>query len=92
MAVAGERRQAPLALERLAQPRQVARRRGEVRLLDLDEIEAHDRVDLDRVRVGLLAHDLAVDLALGRHVDDDVAGHGGGAAEPAPGVRPRSTA
>ena len=50
---------------------------------DLDVVEAHDRVDLDRVRVGLLADDLAVELALGRDVDDEVTGDAGRAAEAA---------
>ena len=65
--------QLPLALERLAQAAEVARRRREVGLLDLDVVEADDRVDLDRMRVGLLAHDLPVHLALGRHVDHELA-------------------
>ena len=56
---------------------------------DLDVVEADDRVDLDRMRVGLLAHDLAVELALRRDVDHDVAGDTGGAAEAAPVARAR---
>ena len=40
---------------------------------DLDISEAHDRIDLDGVRLGALAHDLAMDLAVRRYVDDDVA-------------------
>ena len=40
---------------------------------DLDVVQPHDRIDLDRMRLGALAHDLPVDLALGRHVDDEVA-------------------
>ena len=67
---AGER---PVALQRLEQPLQVARRVAQVRLADLDVVQPDDRVDLDRVRVGLLAHDLPVQLALRRHVDDQVA-------------------
>ena len=65
--------QLPFALERVR-----ARARGRRRVepscgsLDLDVVEAHDRVDRDVARVGLLAHDLAVDLALRRHVDHDV--------------------
>ena len=73
----------PLALERLAQPAEIARRRGEVGLLDLDVVEPHDGVDLDRVRVGLLAHDLTVHLALGRDVDHELALDVCGAAEAA---------
>ena len=42
-------------------------------LLDLDVVQPHDRIDLDRVGVGLLPHDLAMDLGLGRHVDQQIA-------------------
>ena len=87
--------QLPLALERLAETAEIARRRGEVGLLDLDVVEPDDGVDLDRVGVGLLAHDLLVHLALRRHVDHELALDVGGAAEPAArrealvgGVRP----
>ena len=62
----------PLALESDAQAGEVAGRGAEVGLLDLDQVEANHRIDLDRVRVGLLAHDLAVNLALRRDVDHDV--------------------
>ncbi len=75
----------PVALERLVQALQIAAGVGEVGLADLDVVQPHDRIDLDRVRVGLLAHDLAVHLALGRHVDDEVATDAGVAAEPAAG-------
>ena len=74
--------QVPLALERLEQPREIAPRRRELRLLDLDEVQADDGIDCDRARVGLLADDLAVDLALRRHVDDDVLRDVRRAAEP----------
>ncbi len=63
----------PFACESLAQPSGIRRGTLEPRLLDLDVVEPHDRVHLDRVRVGLLAHDLAIELALGRDVDDEVA-------------------
>ncbi len=68
-----ESRQLPLALERLEQPPQVTRRRGEVRRGDLDVVQADDRVDEERPDIEVLAHDLAVDLALRRDVDQDVA-------------------
>ena len=74
----------PFALERLAQTGEIARRHAELRLGHLDEVQPHDGIDLDRMRIGLLAHDLAVHLALGRHVDDDVSGKPSGAAEPPP--------
>ena len=78
----------PVALERLEQALQIAAGVGEIGLADLDVVQPHDRVDLDRVRVGFLAHDLAMDLALGRHVDDEVAADAGVAAEPAVGGEP----
>ena len=73
--------QSPLALERVEQPGEVAPRRGQLRLLDLDVVEADDRIDGDRARVGFLAHDLPVHLALGRHVDHRVVCDEGGTAE-----------
>ena len=71
--VAVEPGELPLALERILQAAQVAGRVVHVGLAHLDVVQAHDRVQLDLARVGVLAHDLAVDLAAGRHVDDDVA-------------------
>ena len=65
--------QLPLALERLEQPGEVAGRRRELGRRDLDVVEPDDRVDGERPDVEALAHDLAVDLALGRDVDQDVA-------------------
>ena len=49
---------------------------------DLDIMEADDRIDLDRMLLGALAHNLAMDLALGRHVDDEIAADPRLAAEP----------
>ena len=70
---------------------------------DLDIVKAHDRIDLDRMRLGALAHDLAMDLAFGGHVDDEIAADPRLTAEAAPlaqarracrrsAARPRSTA
>jgi hypothetical protein len=56
-----------------------------VGLLDFDEVQAHGRVELDRADLGALAHDLLVDLALGRNVDDDSAEGLGLAGKRAPG-------
>ena len=53
-----------------------------VRLADLDVVEAHDRIDLDRMRFGALADHLPVDLALGRHINNKIAANPGLAAEP----------
>jgi hypothetical protein len=80
--------QAPLGFERLEQPNEVARRRGELRRDDLDVVEPYDRVDVEVADVEPLADDLAVDLALRRHVDDGVAEEVGGAREPSPGGQP----
>ncbi len=44
-----------------------------VRLLHLDVVDAHHRVELDLVHLGALAHHLLVHLAVGRHVDDRIA-------------------
>ena len=85
----GER---PVALQRLEQPLQVAGRVGHVGLADLDVVQAHDRVDLDRVGVGLLPHDLPVQLALRRHVHDQVADHLRVAPEPPLRRQPRPVA
>ena len=64
----------PLLAERPAQPLGGPRSGRSVGLRHLDVVQPDDRVDLDRVRVGLLADDLAVQLRLGRDVDDEVAG------------------
>src|SRR5208337_1545971 len=75
---------APLLCERLLQAAEVAGRLAQVRLADLDVMQPHDRVDLDRMLLGALAHHLPVDLALRRHVDDEVAADFRLAAEPPP--------
>ena len=74
--------QLPFALERLEQPGEVAGRRGQLGRRHLDVVEADDRVDRERPDVEALAHDLAVDLALGRDVDQDVAADLGRARQP----------
>ena len=79
--VAFEPGQLPLALEGGAQTAEITGGRREVGLLDLDVVEADDGVDLDRMGVGLLAHDLAVHLTLGWHVDHELARDAGRAAE-----------
>ena len=76
---------APLRAQRLLQAAKVARRLVHVRLGDLDVIEADDRIDLDRMRLGALAHNLAMDLALGRDVDDEIAANPGLATKPPAG-------
>ena len=75
----------PLLAQSLLQAAEIARRLVHVRLGDLDIVEAHDRVDLDRMSLGALAHHLPVDLAFRRHVDDEIAANPGLAAEPPAG-------
>ena len=82
--------QRPLALEGLEQAGEVARRRGQLRWLDLDVVEPDDRVDREGPDVEVLADDLAMDLALGRDVDEDVAADRRGAGQPAVRARPLS--
>ena len=76
---------APLLVQSLLQTPKIARRLVHVRLGDLDIIEADDRVDLDRMRLGALADDLPMNLTFGRHVDDEIAANPGLAAEPSAG-------
>ena len=77
----------PFPFERLQQPGGVAGLVRHARSVELDVVELDDRVDLEVADlVGRLAHHLAVDLAVGRHVDDHVALHHRLAAQ-APSVR-----
>ena len=78
----------PLPLECVAQATEVTRRRGQVGLLDLDVVEPDDRVDRDRMGIRFLADDLAVDLALGRHIDHELALDAGRAPEPSLAAKP----
>ncbi len=71
--IAGQLAQAPLLGERFLQPLQVAGRRVHVGRLDLDVVQPHHRIELDRADLGALPDHLLVHLAVGRHVDDHVA-------------------
>ena len=75
----------PLLVQSLLKAAKIARRLVHVRLADLDVIEADDRIDLDRMRLRALADDLPMNLAFGRHVDDEIAANPGLAAKPAAG-------
>ena len=92
MGVTREALERPVAVECLEQALQIAAGVGEIGFADLDVVQTHDRIDLDRVRVGLLAHHLAVDLALRRHVHDEVAAHPGMAPQSSVGGEPRALA
>ena len=71
--VDGEVAEAPLAGKRFRHALEIAALAVHVGLLDLDEMEPDGGVELDGADLGPLAHHLLVDLALGRHVDDDIA-------------------
>ena len=54
-------------------PLEVAALPVHVRLLDLDVMQPGRRIELDRAHLGAFADHLPVHLAVGRHVDDDIA-------------------
>ena len=58
--------------QRVVQPPQVAAIRAEIGRGDVDQVEAHDRIDHEIVERDRLAHDGPVHLARGRYVDHDV--------------------
>ena len=64
--VGGEVVEAPLLVERVGQALEIAARIVHVRLRDLDVVQPDRRIDGVVPRLGALAHDLFVDLALGR--------------------------
>jgi len=78
-----EIREAPLPLERHEEPAEVAGRRGEARSLDLDLVETDDGIDDELANRNALPDDLAVDLTLGRHVDEEIPVDLGSTAQPA---------
>ena len=69
----GQPPEAPLRLQRLLDPLEIAALPVHVRLLDLDIVQPGRGIELDRAHLGALPHHLLVHLAVGRHVDDDVA-------------------
>ena len=73
--------ESPLGLERGEDPGEVAAGRLEGRALDLDLVQADHGIDDEVTDRDALANDLAMDLALGRHIDEDVAVDRGAAAE-----------
>ena len=86
--IAGEPGEPPFLLERVHQAPQVAGRILHVRLLHFDVVQADDWIQLDLARIGILAHDLAMDLAAGRNVHDHVALHERRAGETVTGRQP----
>ena len=81
--VGGEGVQAPLLAERIRQALEIAARIVHVGLRDLDIVQPDRGIDGVVPGLGALAHDLFMDLALGRHVDDDIALDQCRAAQPA---------
>ena len=81
--VGGEVAQTPLLAERVGEALEIAARIVHVGLRDLDVVQPDRGIDGVVPGLGALAHDLLVDLALGRHVDDDIAPDEGRAAQPA---------
>ena len=71
--VALEVLQLPFALERHAQPRKIAGRIVHVRLGDLDVVQADDGIERDLALIGRLADHLAMHLAAGWHINDEIA-------------------
>ncbi len=75
--------EAPLRRQRRPEPGEVAAGRLERRPLDFDLEQPDDGIDDEVANRHALPDDLAMDLALGRDVDEDVAVDRGPAAEPA---------
>ena len=71
--VAGEVLQPPLAGQGDEQPLLVSRGMIDVRRRHFHIAEPHHRIDLDVAGLGGLAHHLAMDLAVRRHIDHHVA-------------------
>ena len=72
----------PFRAECIEQPAKIPRRGGEVGRHDIHGVESDDGVQHEGTRVQVLAHDLAVDLALRRDVDHSVAKELGRARQP----------
>ena len=75
--------EAPFRAQRVEQAAEVPGRRGEIGFRDVDRVQPRHRVEREGARGEVLADDLLVDLALGRHVDDGVAEQRGRARQPA---------
>ncbi len=59
-----------------------------VGLFDLDEVQAHHRIELDHPRLRALPHHLLVHLRFGRHIDQHIAEKLCLAGQPAPRLQP----
>ena len=77
----------PLALQRLEQATQVARRVVHVRLADLHIVQAHQRIEVDLAHLGSLAHHLTMHLARRRHIDHHIGADLRLAGEPLAGLQ-----
>ena len=65
--------QAPFPLECLEQPDRSPEGEASSGRIDLDIVEPDDGIDVEVADVEALADDLAVDLTLGRYIDDHIA-------------------
>ena len=81
--IAREIAQTPLLAKRIREAFEIAARVVHVGLGDLDVVQPDGGVGGVVPRLGALAHDLLVDLALGRDVDDEIALDQRRAAQPA---------
>ena len=85
--VGAEAGELPLLFKGALQSREITGLRMHVRRFDLDIVERDHRIELDVPDLGTLAHELAVHLALGGHVDDQIALKRRLAAEPPAGLQ-----
>jgi hypothetical protein len=75
--ISAQTRQLPLLFEGAFEAAEVTSLSMHVRLIDLDIIELHDRVELDVTNFRTLSDDLAVHLAFRWHIDYEVASQRG---------------
>ncbi len=85
--VDGDVLEAPVGLDSLQQPVEIAERLVHVRLFDLDIAHLDCRVALDDAAIGILAHDLRIDHGVLRDIDDQVAEDFCRAGQPAAGLQ-----
>ena len=62
-----------MVVERIGEALEIAARIVHVGFGDLDVVQPDRGIDGEVARLGALAHDLLVNLALGRHVNDEIA-------------------
>ena len=75
--------QPPFELQCFLQSSQITGRIVHIGFLDFHIIQSHDRVQFDVLHLGTLAYNLAVDLGILRHIDNDITQNLGLTTEPA---------